>query len=143
VEVVGKTMRLHHADYRIVVVRDITARKQAQQREAFIALHDPLTQLPNRHFLMEQLSQVLSLARRRHGHVAVLFVNLDHFKTVNDSLGHGAGDQLLRAVADRLRGAVREEDTVVRLGGDEFAVLIEAPANAGGPDTLHRHQPVP
>jgi len=124
VEVVGKTMPLHHADYRIVVVRDITARKQAQEREAFIALHDPLTQLPNRHFLMEQLSQVLSLARRRHGRVAVLFMNLDHFKTVNDSLGHHAGDQLLCHVAERLRQDVRDADVVARIGGDEFVVVL-------------------
>ena len=124
VEVVGKTMPLNHADYRIVVVRDITARKQAQQREAFIALHDPLTQLPNRHFLMEQLAQVLSLARRRHGHAAVLFVNLDHFKTVNDSLGHHAGDQLLCQVAERLRQGVRDADVVARLGSDEFVVVL-------------------
>ena len=124
VEVVGKTMPLHHADYRIVVVRDITARKQAQEREAFIALHDTLTQLPNRHFLMEQLSQVLSLARRRHGRVAVLFMNLDHFKTVNESLGHHAGDQLLRNVAERLRNGVSDADVVARLGGDEFVVVL-------------------
>ena len=124
VEVVGKTMPMNHADYRIVVVRDITARKQAQQREAFIALHDPLTQLPNRHFLMEQLSQVLSLARRRHGQAAVLFVNLDHFKTVNDSLGHHAGDQLLCQVAERLRQGVRDADVVARLGSDEFVVVL-------------------
>ncbi|WP_298213965.1 bifunctional diguanylate cyclase/phosphodiesterase [Acidovorax sp.] len=124
VEVVGKTMPLRGADYRIVVVRDITARKQAQEREAFIALHDTLTQLPNRHFLMEQLSQVLSLARRRRGCVAVLFVNLDYFKTVNDSLGHHAGDQLLRSVAERLRQGVRDADVVARLGGDEFVVVL-------------------
>ena len=124
VEVVGKTMPLHHADYRVVVVRDITARKQAQEREAFITLHDSLTPLPNRHFLMEQLSQVLSLARRRHGRVAVLFMNLDHFKTVNDSLGHHAGDQLLRNVAERLRNGVSDADVVARLGGDEFVVVL-------------------
>ena len=124
VEVVGKTMPLHHADYRIVVVRDITARKQAQAREAFIALHDTLTQLPNRHFLMEQLAQVLPLAQRRQGQAAVLFVNLDHFKTVNDSLGHHAGDQLLQAVAERLRQSVRDTDVVARLGGDEFVVVL-------------------
>ena len=124
VEVVGKTMPLHHADYRIVVVRDITARKQAQEREAFIALHDSLTQLPNRHFLMKQLSQVLSLTRRRHGRCAALFLNLDHFKTVNDSLGHHAGDQLLRNVAERLRNGVSDADVVARLGGDEFVVVL-------------------
>lgn len=124
VEVVGKTMPMHHADYRVVVVRDITARKQAQERETFIAQHDALTQLPNRHFLMEQLSQALSQARSRHGRAAVLFVNLDHFKTVNDSLGHHAGDQLLRGVAERLRQGVRDADIVARLGGDEFVVVL-------------------
>ena len=124
VEVVGKTMPLHHADYRIVVVRDITARKQAQEREAFIALHDSLTQLPNRHFLMKQLSQVLSLTRRRHGRCAALFLNLDHFKTVNDSLGHHAGDQLLCNVAERLRSGVSDADVVARLGSDEFVVVL-------------------
>lgn len=95
------------ADYRIVVVRDITARKQAQEREAFIALHDSLTQLPNRHFLMEQLSQVLALARAaRPGGRAVH--EPDHFKTVNDSLGHHAGDQLLRNVAEQACATARE-----------------------------------
>ena len=124
VEVVGKTMPEQHADYRVVVVRDITARKQAQEREAFIALHDTLTNLPNRHFLMEQLAQVLSLAHRRQGRVAVMFMNLDHFKTVNDSLGHQAGDQLLCNVAERLRQGVRDADVVARVGGDEFVVVL-------------------
>ncbi len=124
VEVVGKTMPLYHADYRVVVVRDITVRKQARAHEAFNALHDPLTQLPNRHFLMEQLSQVLTLARRREGQAAVLFMNLDHFKTVNDSLGHQAGDQLLCQVAKRLRQGVSDADVVARLGGDEFVVVL-------------------
>lgn len=124
VEAVGKTMPLHHADYRIVVLHDITARKQAQEREAFIALHDPLTQLPNRRHLMEQLDRVLSLAGRRQDRAAVLFVDLDHFKTVNDSLGHHAGDQLLCDVATRIRQCVRETDMVARLGGDEFVVVL-------------------
>lgn len=133
VEVVGKTMPFHHADYRIVVVRDITARKQAQEREAFNALHDSLTQLPNRRFLMDQLSHALAQARQRQAHVAVLFVNLDHFKTVNDSLGHHAGDQLLREVAERLRHCVGEADVVARLGSDEFVLVltdIHAPDDA-------------
>ncbi|MFT4242194.1 MAG: EAL domain-containing protein [Acidovorax sp.] len=124
VEVVGKTMPAHSADYRMVLVRDITARRQAQEREAFITLHDTLTQLPNRHFLMEQLAQVLVLVRRRRGQAAVLFVNLDHFKSVNDSLGHHAGDQLLCDVAERLRQGVRDADVVARVGGDEFVVVL-------------------
>ena len=124
VEIVGKTMPLQHMDYRVVVVRDITARKQAQEREAFIALHDPLTQLPNRHALMAQLSQVLLLARQRQGQAAVLFLNLDHFKTVNDTLGHQAGDRLLCHVAERLRQGVGDAGVVARLGGDEFVVVL-------------------
>ena len=124
VEVVGKTMPQLHADYRVVVVRDITARKQAQERETFLELHDALTQLPNRRFLMEQLGKVLSMARRRKFMVAVLFINLDHFKTVNDSLGHHAGDQLLCDVAERLRQSVRDTDLVARLSGDEFVAVL-------------------
>ncbi|MCL5741798.1 MAG: EAL domain-containing protein, partial [Betaproteobacteria bacterium] len=124
VEVVGKTMPQLHADYRVVVVRDITARKQAQERETFLELHDALTQLPNRRFLMEQLGKVLSMSRRRKSQVAVLFINLDHFKTVNDSLGHHAGDQLLCDVAERLRLSVRDTDLVARLSGDEFVAVL-------------------
>lgn len=124
VEVVGKTMPQLHADYRIVVVRDITARRQAQERETFLALHDTLTQLPNRRFLMQQLGKLLSMARRRKSMVAVLFINLDHFKTVNDSLGHHAGDQLLCDVAERLRHSVRDTDLVARLSGDEFVAVL-------------------
>jgi diguanylate cyclase (GGDEF)-like protein/PAS domain S-box-containing protein len=124
VEVVGKTMPQLHADYRIVVVRVITARKQAQERENFLALHDPLTQLPNRSFLMDHLGKLLPMARRRKSLVAVLFINLDHFKTVNDSLGHHAGDQLLCDVAERLRHSVRDTDLVARLSGDEFVAVL-------------------
>ncbi len=132
VEVVGKTMPFHHADYRIVVVRDITARKQAQEREAFNALHDSLTQLPNRRFLMDQLSHALVQARQQQAPVAVLFVNLDHFKTVNDSLGHHAGDQLLREVAERLRRCVGDADVVARLGSDEFVLVLTSVPSAEG-----------
>ena len=95
VEAVGKTMPLQHADYRIVVLHDLTARMKAKEREAFIALHDPLTNLPNRHHLMEQLDLLLAQANRRQGRAAVLFIDLDHFKTINDSLGHHAGDQFV------------------------------------------------
>ena len=85
-----------------MVARDITLRKQAQEHMAFIALHDPLTQLPNRRYLMEQLEKTLARLRRQHGHAALLFINLDHFKTVNDSLGHHTGDTLLCEMAARL-----------------------------------------
>ncbi|HWF56823.1 MAG TPA: EAL domain-containing protein [Candidatus Dormibacteraeota bacterium] len=88
-----------------------------------LAFHDELTGLPNRGLFMERLAQALTRARRRRGHVAVLFLDLDRFKTINDSLGHTAGDQVLVTVGERLRRCLREEDTASRLGGDEFAIL--------------------
>ncbi|HEX4578742.1 MAG TPA: EAL domain-containing protein [Candidatus Dormibacteraeota bacterium] len=88
-----------------------------------LAFHDELTGLPNRGLFMERLEQALIRSRRRRGHVAVLFLDLDRFKTINDSLGHTAGDQLLVTVGERLRHCLRDEDTASRLGGDEFAIL--------------------
>ena len=124
VELVGKEMGRRDDEQRLVVVRDITARKQAQERIEFLALHDPLTELPNRLYLSEYLPRTLAQARRQDQRVAVMFVDLDGFKPVNDTLGHEAGDALLCAVARRLRTAVRESDLVVRIGGDEFLVIL-------------------
>jgi len=129
VEVVGKTMPFAGGTYRLAVLRDISARKAAQERIEFMALHDNLTQLPNRLYLMERLDSILALARRRQGTVATLFLDLDNFKLVNDSLGHHAGDVLLREVAHRLKQAVREADVVARLGGDEFLIVLTDIAN--------------
>ena len=132
VEAVGKTMPELHGDYRIVILRDITARKQAQEREAFLALHDTLTELPNRRHLMDRLDTVIADARQRQGRAALLFVDLDHFKTVNDSLGHHAGDQLLCAVAQRLSQCVGDGGMVARLSGDEFVVVLSDIPDADG-----------
>lgn len=104
---------------------DITERKAAEELLEHQALHDPLTDLPNRTLLLDRLDQALVRLRRRSGPMAVLFVDLDGFKTINDRLGHAAGDRLLKSAARRLGAVVRREDTVARLGGDEFAVLLE------------------
>jgi diguanylate cyclase (GGDEF)-like protein len=102
--------------------------KQVDQLE-HQALHDPLTGLPNRLLLSDRLAQALARARRRKESMAMLFMDLDNFKVVNDSLGHEVGDGLLKAVARRLRTQLRPEDTIARLGGDEFAVLLEGVAS--------------
>jgi len=102
---------------------DITAEVEAQRRVSFLALHDSLTELPNRVLLTERLHRAIHDIAERGGFAAVLYIDLDRFKEINDSLGHDVGDRLLRAVGERLRANVRKSDTVARLGGDEFAVL--------------------
>ena len=115
-----------------VVLLDITERKRAEQRVRHLAHHDPLTGLPNRALLLDRLHQALAQARRERGRIAVLMLDLDHFKTVNDTFGHAVGDRLLCAVADRLRTAVRESDTLARFGGDEFTLIQTGLAEPNG-----------
>ncbi len=103
---------------------DITDRKRAEQALEHRALHDDLTGLPNRVLLYDRLEQAIRTARRDGGSVALVVMDLDHFKEVNDTFGHHAGDELLRQVGPRLAGLVRERDTVARLGGDEFALIL-------------------
>jgi diguanylate cyclase (GGDEF)-like protein/PAS domain S-box-containing protein len=107
----------------MLALLDMTERKRAEARLAFMAQHDSLTGLPNRSLLRQRIDEMLSHSRRSGDRFAVLFVDLDSFKAVNDTLGHGVGDQLLESVTKRLRSSLRDEDTIARLGADEFAVV--------------------
>ena len=109
----------------VSTLTDITMSKAAEQEIRNLAFYDPLTELPNRRLLLERLNQALTFSARSGRLGALLFIDLDHFKTLNDTVGHGVGDMLLQQVAERLTSAVREGDTVVRLGGDEFVVMLE------------------
>ena len=109
----------------VATFSDITQRKEAEEQLRHRASSDPLTDLPNRAMFFDRLQQALLQARRYDHSFALLYVDLDHFKEVNDSLGHAAGDQLLIETAQRLLAAVRDSDTVARLGGDEFAIILE------------------
>jgi len=117
--------------YFITQMSDVTDSRAANQRLAHRALHDPLTGLPNRDLLMDHLSHTLARSARAGTSTAVMFCDLDNFKSVNDTHGHEAGDELLVAVAGRLRGVMRPGDTVARLGGDEFVVVAEGLPDAG------------
>ncbi len=115
----GKVLRY------IAIAADITANKKAENEINSLAFYDPLTDLPNRRLLHDRLRQAISSSARSSKHGAVLFIDLDNFKTLNDTLGHDIGDQLLRQVAQRLGNCVRDGDTVARLGGDEFVVMLQ------------------
>jgi len=109
----------------VLVLNDITEQKRAEQELRYLANFDPLTNLPNRTLLAERLSRAIVRARRQGDRIAVLFLDLDRFKDINDTLGHAAGDRLLRAAAARLQQLVGKRHTVARLGGDEFTVVLE------------------
>jgi diguanylate cyclase (GGDEF)-like protein/PAS domain S-box-containing protein len=130
VEFITRTLTRDGERTRMVIVRDIRDRQVAQERIHHLAHHDPLTGLPNRLHLMAHLEQQITAARQSDSQLALLFIDVDHFKRVNDSLGHLAGDALLQTVARRLTEALRTTDIVARFGGDEFLVLL--------PQTLQR-----
>ncbi len=110
--------------YFVIQIVDITERKRYEQTIKHLAYHDPLTGLPNRVMLRDRLALALAQARGSRDMLAVVFLDLDHFKIINDTLGHYTGDQALKLIAERLLGAVRSSDIVARLGGDEFTVLL-------------------
>ncbi len=109
----------------VAVFRDISNLKQSEQEIHQLAFYDALTRLPNRRLLLDRLQQAMATGSRSGRYGALLFLDLDHFKNINDTRGHAAGDELLVAVADRLRACVREGDSVARMGGDEFVVVLE------------------
>ena len=108
----------------ICIVRDVTERRQFEERIRRLANYDHLTGLPNRSLFYDRLSQAINLAQRNRHELALLYLDLDRFKSVNDTRGHDAGDAVLKTVADRIQLQVRESDTVARIGGDEFAVIL-------------------
>jgi len=125
----------------LTIIRDLTERKQREEdtrnrrtlfedEMSYLAQHDVLTDLPNRLLLNDRLTQAISIARRNHSQLAVLFLDLDGFKHINDSLGHSVGDKLLQSVAGRLSACVRKSDTVSRQGGDEFVILLSEVTHA-------------
>ena len=123
VEIVSRPINYGGLPARVTALRDIRERRQTEERIRFLAHHDPLTRLANRAKLHDNLLLALELAKQTQSPIAVLCLDLDGFKGVNDTLGHAAGDQLLCQVAERLRGNLRDSDIVARLGGDEFAIL--------------------
>ncbi len=109
----------------VAVFADLSQLKRSQQEIDFLAHHDPLTRLPNRLLIMERLNNAVLRARRHNHRLGLISIDLDRFKNVNDSLGHSAGDELLRIAAERMTALCREEDTLARLGGDEFVMLVD------------------
>ncbi len=125
VEAHGQNQKSEGRTFRITALRDITERKTAEEEIKHLAFYDPLTRLPNRRLLTDRLNQAMTVSARSGRGGALLFIDLDDFKTLNDTLGHDKGDLLLEQVAQRLIGCIREGDTVARFGGDEFVVMLE------------------
>lgn len=123
----------------VASIEDITERKQTEEQLRHQAFHDGLTGLPNRQLLQDRLEHAVEAARRDGHQIAVLLMDLDRFKDVNDALGHSAGDRLLKLVAERLKEAVRRSDTVARLGGDEFVLVANGPDGRDAGDLVARH----
>ncbi len=117
-------------------VRDVTERKAAQRRIEFLARHDVLTELPNRALFEDRLDIAMAQGERSGARVALLMIDLDGFKAINDTLGHSAGDAVLIEVAARLRACIRPGDTVARLGGDEFVIIIPDSKRAAAADLV-------
>jgi len=140
IEVSVEPIELDGMDCLLLTARDIGELKAAQAQVHHMAYHDPLTNLPNRALLMDRLTQHSALHKRHDLRGALLFLDLDHFKHINDSLGHPVGDAVLKMVTARLEASVRQEDTVARLGGDEFVVLLTGLTGRRSEVTRHVRQ---
>ncbi|WP_299977863.1 EAL domain-containing protein [uncultured Pseudoteredinibacter sp.] len=125
VEILLTALPIEGGEVLQVVFRDISERKRAQEEAIYLAYYDALTGLPNRRLFLDRLEQSFENSRRRSHKLALLFIDLDRFKNINDSRGHAAGDELLQLFSARLQGLIRSQDTLARLGGDEFVVLME------------------
>ncbi len=126
----------NHVTHFVVIQQDVSAGAEERARLRRLAYHDMLTDLPNRALFIELLDEAIAQAAARERRAAVMFLDLDRFKEVNDSLGHEAGDRLLKAVAERIRAGIRRSDTVARLGGDEFAIVLRNLQGAEVADSL-------
>lgn len=131
-EITVSSWEAENGNFYSAIVRDITQRKTLEDQLTYQTLHDPLTNLANRVLFQDRLAHAIKKIKRSGATVGVLFIDLDNFKNVNDTLGHSAGDELLIAVADRMKSCLRDGDTAARFGGDEFAVLIEDPTGVEG-----------
>lgn len=118
------------------ILHNVTDLKVAQDKAESLAFYDPLTGLENRDLFKKRLEHIIKLSIRKKINTAVFFLDIDHFKSINDSLGHDAGDTLLKIVAERLRKCLREEDTIARLGGDEFAIILPSMEGISGADII-------
>lgn len=125
VEVRAKSIKHQGKDARVIGFRDISERKQAETQLSHLAHHDPLTGLPNRLNFNKSLGHAINVAGQQNRKMALMFLDLDRFKYINDTLGHDTGDQLLQIIAERLKNSIREQDTVARLGGDEFTIILQ------------------
>ena len=137
--VAERTAELQAANERLQA--EIADRRQAETRAQHLADHDPLTGLPNRRLLEDRLTQALAASQRNGKQTAVMFVDLDRFKNINDTLGHAAGDKVLKEVAERLVQQLRVVDTICRIGGDEFVVVLPEIKRAVGRGQRGRQDP--